>query len=107
MASSESLEYSTILAHIEDINQRIALNDLSTYAGELVQARLITLATYQSAVVTSMDHHRMRAILTAEAMEKIKISPQLFDKLISILARRDYEFASILHRQCRGKCLIL
>lgn len=105
MASSESLEYSTISDHIADINQIIATNDLSTYASELLQARIITPPSYDTVIAFNGANPRDKiASLTAEAMNKIKRFPNLFDELINILAKRDYSFASMLNKQCRGEC---
>ena len=100
MMASCSPEYSTILAHIADINQRIAAADLSTYADELLQAGLITQSGHSSAIaITGRAPQDKIASLTAEAMAKIKTSPHLFVALVVILERRDQELASILFRE--------
>ena len=101
MMASCSPEYSTILAHIADINQRIAAADLSTYADELLQAGLITQSGHSSAIaITGRAPQDKIASLTAEAMAKIKTSPpHLFVALVFILERRDQELASILFRE--------
>ena len=103
---ANSPEYSTIQAHIADINQRIAAADLSTYADELLQAGLITLPSHASAIVVGRAPFQAISALTAEAMTKIKTSPHLFDALVDILEKRDQELASILRRECsHGECL--
>ena len=49
-----SLTFSAILArHIADINNCIAPSDLSTYADDLLQAGLITVPGYQSAIAVT------------------------------------------------------
>ena len=99
MASSP--EYSTILAHIADINERIAAADLATTAVELLQAGLITPPSYDSAIAANGRAPQDKiASLTAEAMAKIKTSPQLFEALVLILENRDQELAFILRREC-------
>ena len=101
MASSP--EYSTILAHIADINQRIVPDDLSTYADQLLQAGLITPPSHASAIAVGKAPFRAISALTAEAMAKIKTSPHLFDALVDILEKRDQEFASSLRAE-RSEC---
>ena len=89
-----------MLAHIADINQCIVPDDLSTYADELLQARLITPSRYHSAIaVTGRALQDEIASLTAEVVEKIKISPHLFDELVDILEDRDKELAFVLCRE--------
>ena len=101
--ASCSPEYSTIQAHIADINRSIAVataDPLVPYANELFQVRLITMISYRSAITGGRDPFLVITNLTAEAMEYIKNSPQLFDTLVRIIEKSDRELASILRREC-------
>lgn len=103
MASSQI--YSTLLArHIAGINQCIAPSDLSSYADDLLQAGLITLASYQSAIAVNARAPQDKiASLTAEVMTSIEISPHLFEELVAIIHKRNKELASIIIREQFGE----
>ena len=102
-----SPEYSVVSAHIAEINSRIptADHDISSYANDLLKAGLIGSAGYDSAIGSArkLNPQYKIASLTSKAMDKIKTSPHLFSSLVTIVEKRDREFASIL-REEYGKC---
>ena len=108
---AHSLSYSTILArHIADINQSIAPSDLSVFASELLQAGLITVASYQDAIaVTGRVSHDKIASLTCEVMTSLTVetSPHLFRALVDIISKRDQLLAFILLRESEGDRYLL
>ena len=102
-----SPEYSVVKAHIADINRRIPATDVSSYAYDLFQADLICEAGHDSAItITGIAPQGKVASLTSEAMGKIKTSPHLFSRLVTILESRDKEIASIMRKEY-GKVLTI
>ena len=101
-ASDDSPEYSTVLRHIADINQRIPPAERSTVADKLLQAGLITPASHTNATAlgTGIPHNQLISSLMAEAMARIKTCSRLFYDLISILRTVDDTFATELTIEC-------
>ena len=99
-----SPEYSVIKSHIADINRRIPIADVSSYASDLLQADLVCQAGHDNAVtVTGRGTRDNIASLTSEALGKINTSPHLFSALVAVIEKRDKEFACILRKEYQGK----
>ena len=99
-----SAEYSVIKSHIADINRRIPITDLSSYAFDLLQADLVSQVGHDNPVAaTGRGIQDKIASLTSEALGKINISPHLFSALVAVIEKRDKEFACILRKEYQGK----
>ena len=99
-----SPEYSVIRSHIADINRRIPIADVSSYASDLLQANLVCQAGHDNAVAgTGRGIQGNIASLTSEALGKINVSPHLFSALVAVIEKRDKEFACILRKEYQGK----
>ena len=99
-------EYSVIKSHIADINGRIPIHDIPTYAGDLLHAGLVCQASHDNArAVMGISPSIKIASLTAEAVGNINARPHLFNALVDIIEIRsgDEAFASMLRREYQGK----
>ena len=104
--ASAKPEWSVIRSHIADINSRIPIPEISSYADDLLQAGLIGQAGHNNALAaTGTGPCSKIASLTSEAMGKINSMPHLFSALVDIIEKRsgDNEFASLLRKEYHGK----
>ena len=106
--SAKPAEYSVIKSHIADINSRIPIPGIPTYAGDLLQAGLVCQAGHDNALAQGISPDVKKASLTSEAMGKMNSMPHLFNALVDIIERRsgDEAFASMLRREYQGKLVI-
>ena len=101
---------SVIQTHIADINNRIPVSDISSYADDLLQTGLIGQAGHDNALVAmGTSPYNKISLLTSEAMRKINSMPHLFSALVDIIEKRsgDEAFASLLRKNYQGKLISL
>ena len=91
-----SAEFEAVRGQFARICDCISESDIERFAGELFQYGLISEASHQAAIASALPARRKVAQLVAEAMNKVKNSPDDFDKLVSILESRDKRLASTL-----------
>ena len=100
--ASAKPEWSVIKSHIADINNRIPIPDISSYADDLLQAGLICQAGHNNALAAmGTGPHVTITLLTSEAKGKIWSMPHLFSTLVDIIEKRsrDESFASMLRKK--------
>ena len=92
--------------HIADINKCIAAPDVTVFAGELLQAGLITPVSYTNAIeLTGRSPVEKISALTSEVLSKFSISTlrsthsELFHKFVGIIRKRNTKLATSLFRE--------
>ena len=100
-----TLESRTVKDHFADICASIPASDVSTFAGELLQADLICLASH-SAVIdvgTGLPSANKISNMVSEVMTRVAGSQDKFAKFVSILESRNKELAENL-KSCVPFC---
>ena len=97
---------SIVRRHIADINECIAPADVTVFAGELLQAGLITPVSHKNAIeVTGRSSVDKISALTSEVLSRFSISTSrstnsdLFHKFVGIIERRNIDLATSLIRE--------
>ena len=96
---TESLEFQTVRGKFAAVCDCISVPDVEKFAGELLQANLISDASHQTAIaVTGSSPTNKIAHLVSEAANSVSYSPDNFHKFVSILESRNAQLASALRR---------
>ena len=101
---------SIVRRHIADINECFAPADVTVFAGELLQAGLITQVSYKNAIeVTGRSSVEKISALTSEVLSRFSrgfsistsrsTNSDLFHKFVGIIGKRNIDLATSLFRE--------